>query len=240
MSQYDVAAALYRERAHTVYYLDSDPVEAARQACDYHVRMGVNSALAVLSSVWHQLNPQYLPLDEEAPFGSLFARRTPPASTRHPVLQADRPDAFYAEYSGDQPYFLLMGQRIPARPMVEPTAVSWAATSAPNYSWVWAWGMAMAAEHKHRWGTYPAGYQQLWTLEAVPPHLPPEPYTQPEPDVTADSLFEVDGYYDTVGSYQLFYVRQKLPLLTWTGRSMPDWVTLRLKEVRAAHGGALM
>lgn len=227
LAQFDVAAALYREEPVVLYYLDHDPAQAARYSLDVHLSSGAASAVIALSNVWHAVNPEHLPLDLESPYGGLFARRSPPAKAGQATLQAEHPDRFYEERSGDRTYWLLMGQRIGGLTWQDHPNSLWAAAGAANYRWAHAYGVACAHEHKYRFGYYPSTLPQLWTLEALPPQLlkDEEAQTAPTPIVPGDSIvLDDDGYYDTVESYRQYYRLHKQALFHWYRRGPPTWL----------------
>lgn len=223
--QFDVGRVLYREEPLALYYLAHDPAEAARAACDYHVRAGWTAALGLLGNAWHRLNPLYLPLAraDSAPYGHLFMRRVLPARRPGATLQGPAADPFYEEFLS-QSYWLVLGQRIPDPVHTEHPYNTWLAGGTGNYRWVWAWGMALADEHLYRWGRYPTDLPLVWTLEAAPPGLPEAPQTEPVPVGAGDSAVVVDGCYDAVASYRAAYVADKQPILKWTRRALPPWL----------------
>lgn len=229
MSQFDVAAALYREDPNPVYYLDHDPTQAAQWACDHHVVTGVRSAVQLLSHAWAQQNPEFLPIVQTSAYEGLFARRTPPPRFGQRKVQAGRPDTFYEEFTGDPPYHLLMGQRIDYGNFrffsTKHTNAEWVRGNTEAYEWVRAWGLALADEHKLRYSRAHRWLPKLWTLEACPPWLPTEELTAPEPVMGEEfKLIDSAGCYNTPDSYKLYYVRAAFPLLKWTNRAAPPWL----------------
>lgn len=220
----DVAAALYREEPLALYYLSHDPAGVAPQLLDAHLTGAAQKAVTILSNAWHELNPTYLPIDEISPVAALFARRSPAALMRHPTLQADPPDAFYVEFSGDLPYWLLKGQRIGEFRYDVHSNSRWAQSCAEAYRWVHAYGVAAEVEFHRRFNRHTLMLPQLWTLEDPPPGLSAAPLTQPDPIVPADCLvLDSDGMYDTIESYRQYYRLHKTALYKWTRTTPPDW-----------------
>lgn len=224
MNLFDRAAALYREEPVVLYYLDHDPAEAARQACDAHVASGILSAVAMLSCAWHELNQDCLPLDHVAPYGGMFLRYTPPPRNGERV-EVQGPDPLYATHTGDPVCWLLAGQRIGNYTHGAHPNCRWVRSAGGNYRWAHAWGSSLATEHKHRFGRYPPATPMLWTLEDPPPYIREcGEATEPAPQVPEDSLVtDAEGYFDTPASYRMYYNLHKQPLLQWTKRKPPAW-----------------
>lgn len=229
LPQFDVAAALYREPALPLYYLDSDPVAAARAVCDVHVPLGLGAAVKVLSAAWHQHNPMEHELDKALPYGHLIRRRTPPASRAQATPQDHPPDPLYEEQPGERSYYLLCGQRIHRPEHTEHALAVWARASVDNYGWVWAYGLALSMEHQYRWRHPHPLTPVLWALEHTPPNLP-EGLTQPAPEVPPECQVITEGCYDTPASYRAYYVAHKQALMKWTRRAPPSWLVLDEEE----------
>lgn len=228
MDQFDVAATLYREDPVALYYLDHDPVVAARSLCDTHVRAGPNSVVQLLSSAWHQHNPWFLALDGKHPYAGLFTRRVPPPLHGQRTLQPKSSDPFYVEYSGDRPFTMLMGQTIGEHGFEHHPNAEWVRGSAGNYYWAHAYGVELCHEHRYRFGTLHPALPKLWTLEAPPPDLDCDsPQAEPTPEVPGDCLVLIDGqFYDAIASYGQLYSRHKRAILNWTRRAAPPWLVV--------------
>lgn len=224
LPQFDVAAALYREAAVTLYYLDHDPVTAAAMACDAHVTSGIVSAVDMLSCAWHTCNPDQLPLDAPHPYSRAFLFSVPPPQ-RGTVQLAHSADRMYVTRTGDRSHWLLCGQRIHGYMLSEHPNCVWARAGGSNYGWAHAWGYALAAEHRLRFGYAHPLTPMLWALEDAPPYLQGcTQLTEPAPIVPADSqVLDAQGYFDVPASYHLYYNLHKQPLMRWTNRTAPAW-----------------
>lgn len=233
MSQFDVAAALYKESAWALYYLDHDP-KAAAQALPYALLGAAPGCAAkLLTAVWHRHNPATLPLDAEATYARLFGSRAPKAMFRQATLQEDSPDPFYKEFSGDKPYALLLGQKVLPPEFATHPNVTWVQSCKAAYQWAHAYGMHAAHEWHLRTRRKHPTLPQLWTLEHLPPDLlnDDDPLYTPDPQVPGNCiLLDSDGNYDTVSSYRLDLITNKRALWNWPTGCTPQWLLRYDKE----------
>jgi hypothetical protein len=226
LANFDKAAALYRESPWALYYFDHSPHQAALWLCDTHLAAAPTNVAALLSAAWYAHDAAHLPLDGPAPYGHLFKHRSPPASTRLPTLQAQHPDAFYEEFSGDKPYTLLLGQKIAPHAFTTHPNIQWVRSCREAYQWAHAYGLHAAHEYKRRTGHAHKAQPLLWTLENLPPDLldDDDGMFTPDPDVPGACLLVIDGNLDTVNSYRLDFITNKRALWGWRNAPQPPWL----------------
>lgn len=105
----------------------------------------------------------------------------------------------------------------------------WLMESQGNYTWCWHLLNSLCAEYTHR-------YQRVHATQALVPILANMPATLPDAGLTAFTQAMPEGYRvpgDAVCAYRGYYRGGKAPLLKYTNRSIPHWLT-------QVHPGNLM
>lgn len=225
----EVFALMRQEPRYNVVMLDVNPIEAARQHCDEHVRKFVTVYAQMLSAAWQiPHNPWRMGGRNNPPGKEFFKWVVPPAMRRAPELTAEQADG--PVHTGDKPVTLLMGQRIPAftYDMGEDPAIAWLMQSEGNYRWLWQCAMELINEHERRFGYKPESTKFIWTLEFCPPSLAPAdtvPGTFISPEMAEYyKVIDEDGFYDTISSYRNWYTEGRQELLNWAKSKEPPWV----------------
>ena len=97
----------------------------------------------------------------------------------------------------------------------------WAATSRGNYAWLFDHFAALNDEYRHRYGRDHLSWTKLRDVVAEPPALMRDddqtPFAQAMPDE-----YKHD---DAVVAYRAYYTHEKAPILAYTRREQPDWLT---------------
>lgn len=96
----------------------------------------------------------------------------------------------------------------------------WAGQSRDNYAWLFEHFAALAAEYTHRYYKSHASWLKLRDVLRCPPELPDiglTPFAQAMPDE-----YKHD---DAVVAYRAYYTHEKAPILAYTRREPPEWLT---------------
>lgn len=196
----------------SIFYLDHNPQLAAIMMCDTHVNKMIVESAQLLSTAWHHT------LDEDDARVRLHVE---PA--RFIDSTAKRP--YIEENESPSSYFTLHGLRIyrPTR-RVHPCA-EWVSATRGNYEWLRRHALALCDEYEMRYSRKHRTLPVLWALEIVPPAVPDEPQTQPDPCMpdACMVLDETGEYYDSVASYRSYYAT-KSRIMRYTKRPPPDWL----------------
>lgn len=188
-----------------VFYLDHDPKLAAQYHCDAHVNQMFRETCQLLSTAWHVLNDELVEGSDRRDilFPYELATKIEPGSFWH-----------------------LNGQKIYACSHPHHPTAKWVRESTGNYDWLWRLGMSLVEEHKHRWGRLRPTAPIMWALERPPPALPAGEQSQPPPMMPEECCIAAGpDEWDSVLSYRNYYVTVKRPLLKWTHRDAPEWVS---------------
>lgn len=196
-----------------IFYLDHDPAAAARAHCDRHVVKMILETAQLLSTAWHVLAPEAIETD-------IFA--TDPL---YPFPSLKNNDAAAARII-TTPAFYLGNQRIYGKTHEHHPSALWVRECAGNYDWLRRLGMALLDEYGYRYRRAHASRHVLRTLERPPAGLPAGLQSEP-PTAMPDDYVVTDaaGYADAVASYRAYYRGAKRPLLNYTRRPPPDWVS---------------
>jgi len=198
-------------REVNIFYLDHDPVFAARAHCDRHVVKMILETAQLLSSAWHVLNPEAVETDIDS---------TDPAFPRADVERAKA-----AGLPFDTKYYLRgTNQRIYAPTHLNHPCAEWVRSSGGAYAWAWRLGMALLDEYTFRYKRAHATAPILRTLEAWPHAVPREPHAEP-PCAMPEAHWVYDGdCLDAELSYRAYYRDGKRHLLQYTRRAPPAWL----------------
>lgn len=181
-----------------VIYLDDDPVLAARQYCDRHVKKMIVETAQILATVW-SLEPCAGSLyycEWQIPMG-----QTPPGALKW--LGAT-----------------VCGNRVNSMRYLDHPCVSWARLYGGNYNWLYCLGIALLEEHEHRFDRIHASTPAIRALEVLPPGLVETRGQYCEsPCVMPPEM--VRG--DAIESYRNFCLNSKTQILRYTRRAPPDW-----------------
>lgn len=188
----------YPEQYFNVFYLDEDPIVAARLHCDKHVEKMILITSQVLSTVWcsQDVSEEIVSLDWGVPIGD-----APPRGLKH--LNS-----------------LLLGQRIYPPSHAAHPCVKWAGLYGGNYDWLYRLGMALLEEARYRFGRIHACTPVLRVLEVLPPALMDSEATWCD----APAVVPVPDDREVVEQYREFYQKQVLGEMRYTKRAPPDWL----------------
>lgn len=102
-----------------------------------------------------------------------------------------------------------------------PCAV-WCRQNVGNYFWLHELGVALCTEYTHRYGKVHKTQDVMSKLERPPRYITPSgvrtPFAQAMPE-------EYRRPRNAVGAYRDYYRHVKFPLLTYTNRQPPRWLT---------------
>lgn len=203
-----------------VFYLSSDPVEAARQQCDKHVvKMPIESAQMLSTAARTVLGERKVfmrPGGKEQVLYVLEGEKV--------ELQTVHPQTGLELSLGRQRYIianpLVMRVAHPNHPQTR-----WTAASQENYAWHLEHCRALFEEFEFRRGKKHASARVLPILSQVTSlggaRFVPPPLTMP--DIYKDPQ-------DAVSSYRTFYIEEKARFAAWTGREVPRWFLAGLAE----------
>ena len=188
-----------------IFYLDKDPIEAAKQSCDKHVVKMIVESAQMLSTAHRMIDgKQYT---DKTKTGRNIKR------WKHPNTNLEK-TLYKACHTG------------------HPSTV-WVMQSAYNYHWLYKHMMALNTEFKMRYGhildhktvqllegalMYPPKNISLNTIATDPPPAMPE-------------YCKVKG--DSVASYRKYYIFEKQRFATWKSpASVPNWYIDGVKEAQ--------
>jgi len=190
-----------------VFYLDHNPMLAARAHCDRHVVKMIVETAQLLSTAWHVMAPECVSQDTTS---------TDPAYPYIGPKEAKLAPGLV---------FYLRNQRIYGKTHEHHPSAEWVRESTGNYDWLWRLGMFLLEEYTFRYGKRHATTAVLWTLEAPPPGVPSEAQSEPPLAMPEDYyVADEDGYADALASYRRYYRDGKRHLLTYTRRPPLDWL----------------
>ncbi len=205
----DYVLSLPSELQVNIFYLDHDPAEAARSHCDRHVVKMILESAQMLSTAWHELNPELLDTD----IGSTDPAY--PAEDLRSRLAAGLSFGI-SHYIGNQRIYEPTHRN-------HPSAV-WARSSTGNYDWLWRLATCLLEEYTFRYGKQHASRHAIRALEFPPPACTVDAQSEPPAAMPDEAIvLDDDGYIDAVASYRNYYCTEKRPLLTYTRRPVPTW-----------------
>lgn len=210
----------------SLFYLYDDPREIAQALADRHVVGGGFAVAQIVSTTWWLLHSDWgLEMSAQSISG-LFELVVPRAhlpmigSAVH-ALQGFK-DGNYR--SGDRPFWLFCGQRVPTPHEPQSANVVWAQQRGGNYRWLHTLGMRILDEHKHRFGRYPKDARYLWALEPTPPALVSTEHEYEELPLAVPPKFYVNvgDARTTLDIWRDWYGAQGR--LVYTNRKSPEWL----------------
>ena len=176
-----------------IFYLDKDPVKAAKYSCDKHViKMILESAQMLCTA--HRVQDGEMVIGKSA----TGRKRT---TYKHPNSNMDA---------------ILYG----AGWLKHPSCI-WIMDSAYNYMWLYKHMMALGDEYTKRYGKVHLTIQKLGDLLKHPPKnaaLNKKGY-----DATPAMPEECKIPGDSVASYRKYYIMKKARFATWKNRVPPKW-----------------
>ena len=98
-------------------------------------------------------------------------------------------------------------------------SAKWARQSLQHYRWLVKHGLAICEEFKKRYGKTHATEYVLEYLKNNEPNIPDIPFQDP-PQCTADDVQDKDA----VVGYRNYYIKHKLPKMTWKFTEKPEWI----------------
>ena len=224
-----------------IFYLDKDPVAAARAHADRHVLKMVIETAQLLSTAWLTLHSEdQLPEGDKRALPQVFVSRTRPAhrpSAPPPPIEADGPLRSTDGPLWGEGVWLLNGQRIYRATHAHHPCARWARAAGGHYRWLWRLGIALAEEYTYRWGPRHATLSVLRTLEPLPPALVASADAFEPPPLAMPAEYHDS---DAVAAYRAYYVGAKHELLIYTRRDPPDWINTEPETVaETAWAGSL-
>lgn len=180
-----------------IFFLDPDPILAARQMCDKHVVKMIVESAQLLSTAHRVLD------------GTMYLERT--ANGRS--IKRWRLDNNY-----------LNSELYKASHVNHPSAI-WCRESVANYNWLYDHFIALCDEYTQRYGKTHLTYTKLAdALRGAPNNIDKvRAFTQPPPAMKSNPDCIVPG--DSVASYRNYYNVAKRGFAKWAYSQAPDWFT---------------
>jgi hypothetical protein len=178
-----------------IFYLDENPVVAAKMHCDKHV-VKMCCEYAQLLSTTHRV------LDGRLWFGTSANGR----KIRRYIIHdnAELNSALYLACHENHP------------------STKWVRKSKYNYRWLFELWIALGKEYEYRYGKVHKSILDLDIyLESIPKNIRDGVFTQPTPAMKAYPHCIVEG--DSITSYRNFYWEDKREFAKWTKRDKPQW-----------------
>lgn len=97
----------------------------------------------------------------------------------------------------------------------------WASASRANYFWLYEHFKALSDEYTHRYGRVHLSWQKLQDVVAEPPAC----ITNDDPTPFAQAMPDEYKHDDAVVAYRTYYINDKAPILAYTKRNQPTWLT---------------
>jgi len=188
-----------------IFYLDKDPIEAAKQSCDKHVVKMIVESAQMLSTAHRMIDgKEYI---DKTKAGRKIKRWKHPNSNMEKTL-------YKACHTG------------------HPSTV-WVMESAYNYHWLYRHMMALNTEFKMRYG-HILDHKTVQLLEGVlmyPPKNISLNTIATDPPPAMPDYCKVKG--DSVASYRKYYIYEKQRFATWKSPStVPAWYIDGVKEAQ--------
>ena len=190
-----------------IFYLNKDPVEAARAHLDKHVVKMILEYAQLLSTAHRIIDGKEI-IEQKYVNGSLPARYRKKRVWR---LEDERDSLLYS-----------------ATHVNHPSAV-WARASSCNYEWLYRLFCATCDEYTHRYGKIHVTDTKLRdVLKHHPKHIGKSVYGWLGPTPAMPDECKVAN--DALASYKRYYIDKKADMAKWTNREPPDWFIEGLKE----------
>ena len=188
-----------------IFYLDKDPIEAAKQSCDKHVVKMIVESAQMLSTAHRMID------------GNLYTDKTKTGRKikrwKHPNPNMEK-TLYKACHTG------------------HPSTV-WVMESAYNYHWLYRHMMALNTEFKMRYG-HILDHKTVQLLEGVlmyPPKNISLNTIATDPPPAMPDYCKIPG--DSVASYRKYYIFEKQRFATWKSPStVPAWYIDGVKEAQ--------
>ena len=192
-----------------VYYLDHDPVQAARLHNNIHARTMPGQYAQLLTSAWVKLHSEYhADWDAQDPYAGILKLWVSPPIFGAPMLTPS-PDAGFTTRTGDGPFWLLLGQLLPPSVDVEGMFVRWLTERQGNYRWLYDAAFELCREYQRRTGKRHAAEPYVQTLEVVPPALGSTSPDHTEPPISSlispGCVVVEGGCIEAVPTYRQYY-----------------------------------
>jgi len=188
-----------------IFYLDKDPIEAAKQSCDKHVVKMIVESAQMLSTAHRMID------------GNLYTDKTKAGRNikrwKHPNPNMEK-TLYKACHTG------------------HPSTV-WVMESAYNYHWLYKHMMALNTEFKMRYG-HILDHKTVQLLEGAlmyPPKNISLNTIATDPPPAMPDYCKIPG--DSVASYKKYYIYEKQRFATWKSPStVPAWYIDGVKEAQ--------
>jgi len=188
-----------------IFYLDKDPIEAAKQSCDKHVVKMIVESAQMLSTAHRMID------------GNLYTDKTKTGRKikrwKHPNPNMEK-TLYKACHTG------------------HPSTV-WVMESAYNYHWLYKHMMALNTEFKMRYG-HILDHKTVQLLEGAlmyPPKNISLNTIATDPPPAMPDYCKIPG--DSVASYKKYYIYEKQRFATWKSPStVPAWYIDGVKEAQ--------
>jgi len=188
-----------------IFYLDKDPIEAAKQSCDKHVVKMIVESAQMLSTAHRMID------------GNLYTDKTKAGRKikrwKHPNSNMEK-TLYKACHTG------------------HPSTV-WVMESAYNYHWLYKHMMALNTEFKMRYG-HILDHKTIQLLEGAlmyPPRNISLNTIATDPPPAMPDYCKIPG--DSVASYKKYYIYEKQRFATWKSPStVPAWYIDGVKEAQ--------
>ena len=188
-----------------IFYLDKDPIEAAKQSCDKHVVKMIVESAQMLSTAHRMID------------GNLYTDKTKTGRKikrwKHPNPNMEK-TLYKACHTG------------------HPSTV-WVMESAYNYHWLYKHMMALNTEFKMRYG-HILDHKTVQLLEGAlmyPPKNISLNTIATDPPPAMPDYCKIPG--DSVASYRKYYIYEKQRFATWKSPStVPAWYIDGVKEAQ--------
>jgi hypothetical protein len=188
-----------------IFYLDKDPIEAAKQSCDKHVVKMIVESAQMLSTAHRMID------------GNLYTDKTKAGRNikrwKHPNPNMEK-TLYKACHTG------------------HPSTV-WVMESAYNYHWLYKHMMALNTEFKMRYG-HILDHKTVQLLEGAlmyPPKNISLNTIATDPPPAMPDYCKIPG--DSVASYRKYYIFEKQRFATWKSPStVPAWYIDGVKEAQ--------
>ena len=188
-----------------IFYLDKDPIEAAKQSCDKHVVKMIVESAQMLSTAHRMID------------GNLYTDKTKTGRKikrwKHPNPNMEK-TLYKACHTG------------------HPSTV-WVMESAYNYHWLYKHMMALNTEFKMRYG-HILDHKTIQLLEGAlmyPPKNISLNTIATDPPPAMPDYCKIPG--DSVASYRKYYIYEKQRFATWKSPStVPAWYIDGVKEAQ--------
>lgn len=184
------------EQYVNVFYLDDDPVMAAKMHCDRSLRYAIVWTCQILSTVWHLKSDLVL---------NDWSVTSPFQYGELKCLVSD-----------------LGGQRIFNRRHIGHPDVIWAGLYGGNYDWLYRFGTALLEEFTLRFDRIHACLPVIRTLELMPPCLVETSDTWCDAPAVLPGEYVLE---DSVESYKKYFQKGRVGVTTFTKRRPPPWLT---------------